>query len=919
MLLMTTSLAMASQAYAQTVTGDLTDAQKTVAFQGAAVSIEELGLTTTTDDRGSFRFTDVAPGQYTLVVSYFGTGEDTRLSIDVGSEGLALGDVSLSVQDTVVVIGQAAAFASALNQERSADNLISVLDTDALGQFPDQNVAESLRRLVGVSIENDQGEGRFVVIRGIDPDLNSTSINGMRATSAGSRRAVQLDVVPSDVLDGLEVTKTLSADMDGDAIGGSINVKTLSAFSRKGPFLKIRGEGQYNELAEEWSPKASIAGSNIYELSGGKRLGIAAALSWHDRSLRVNNNEADDWVQAGNGSDYPEDFQPRIYDINRERIGGALNFDLDITDATTLHLYSLYSRLTDDEVRGRLVYKLAGVDEGTISDTSASFSEVEIERDIRAREETAESLNISFGSKTQLDKWLIETNMGYSSATEDNPNEVRGTWLGEFVSGDGTITAGMPVLTLDRRDVQLPVIRSDFFGALQDPSLFELDDVRNNTESREDTQFSAKIDFERDTDFGSLKFGAKARWREKSTDENSERFSGDGTFTLSDVLTSPVSQYGLPNQLGPLPQAASVQALLNNGVGLEFEELDSIIDSNVADFVYGEDIFAVYGMSRWDIESMTVTAGVRVEQTETENSGNIVEFIAAGTPVNGVPLPDDAVFVTPVSQSNSYTDILPSAHVKYDFNDKLIGRAAAFKSVVRPRIEDVAFSVAVEDNEAELGNPDLDPFRAWNLDASLAYYPTDLSVISAGVFYKNIEDFVFVQTIDDFEFQGRTFDEARIAQNGDSAEVLGFEFNYQQHFGFLGEPFDAFILGLNYTYVDSSANTGTRDIVLPKQSANIAGFTLGYDKHGFDIRLAMKYRDEFLDELVEEGLDRITASRLQWDLTAKYRVSDQWQVYTEIINLGDEPEHHFAGSRSRLLQYDEFGTTVAVGFQFTFQ
>ncbi|MEQ9562511.1 MAG: TonB-dependent receptor plug domain-containing protein, partial [Woeseiaceae bacterium] len=226
-------------AAAQTVTGDVTDVDKVLSFQGAIVTIEELQRSVTTDDRGRFRIPNVPAGQYTLVVSYVGV-EDTRLPITVGAEGLAMGDVIIGGEnqavEEVIVYGQSAAVARALNQERSADNLVSVLDTDAMGQFPDQNVAESLNRLPGVTVETDQGEGRYVVIRGMDPDLNATSINGVRATAGEPRRALQLDVIPSDVLDGLEVHKTLTPDMDGDSIGGSINVKTLSAFSRKGPY-----------------------------------------------------------------------------------------------------------------------------------------------------------------------------------------------------------------------------------------------------------------------------------------------------------------------------------------------------------------------------------------------------------------------------------------------------------------------------------------------------------------------------------------------------------------------------------------------------------------------------------------------------------------------------------------------------------
>jgi TonB-dependent receptor len=281
-------------------------------------------------------------------------------------------------------------------------------------------------------------------------------------------------------------------------------------------------------------------------------------------------------------------------------------------------------------------------------------------------------------------------------------------------------------------------------------------------------------------------------------------------------------------------------------------------------------------------------------------------------------LEDDTAIVSPTARKSSYTDWLPSVNLRFDFSETTVGRVSVYKAVVRPRVEEVAFRVAIEDGEAELGNPDLNPFSSWNYDASISFYPTELSVLSAGVFYKKVDDFIFIQQLEDFVFQGRELDEAVIAQNGDSAKVKGLEINYQQHFGFLGEPWDAFLIAFNYTFVDSEANTGDRVINLPKQSNNIGSFMIGYDKHGFDLRLAFKYRDSYIDELVEEGYDRYTDEHTQIDLTAKYRFNENWQMYGEISNLGDEPEYYYAGNKSRVYQYDEYGTSWAIGLQYNF-
>lgn len=911
---------------AQFVSGEVTDPKNTIVFKGAEVKIPELGRSLTTDSRGRFRFTNVPAGKYSLVVSYVGTPDKT-VSIVVPEEGLAMGAIKIGGDsgelEEVIVFGQAAAMAGALSQERSADNLVSVLDTDAMGQFPDQNVAESLRRLSGVTVENDQGEGRYVVIRGMDPDLNATSINGLRATAAEPRRALQLDVIPSDVLDGLEVSKTLTADMDGDAIGGSINVRTLSAFRRKGAYMKARVESGYNELAEAWNPKVSFAGSNIFEFDNGRRLGVAAAISWNDRDLHIDNNESDDWEVAPNGSNYTEEFEPRLYTVGRKRIGGVVNLDLDVSDTTRLYLYTLYSKFKDTELRNAITFGLDGLDEATVTDTRADYSEVEIERTTKGRNlrgQVAQNLSISLGSESQFDTWLVETRLGYSLAKENTPDQIEGTWVAEFESGDGIIADGTPVLTLDRSNPHTPVVESAYWDALADPSLYELDGFENKHEKNQDAEKSISADFSRETGFGALKFGAKLRWREKQADENNPVYSGDGsTWFLSDaVLPNGGASYNFPTPLDPVPDTRIERQIMNGGDGVEYEAIDSQIEASVADFDFDEDVSAIYGMGTWEMNRATLVAGIRVEHTSLKNHGYEVELVEEDANGPGDP-PEDTVTVTPISASNSYTDVLPSANLRFEFSEKLIGRASIYKSVVRPRVEDVAYRVNIEDNEGELGNPDLDPFRAWNLDASLAYYPTELSVISLGLFYKEIDDFIFVQTLDDYEFNGRTLDEATIALNGEDATAFGIEFNYQQHFGFLKPPFDGFLVGVNYTYVDSEADTGERKIQMPKQSENIANLLVGYDKAGFDIRVALKYRDRYVDELDEPGLDRYTDDHTQWDVTAKYHLSDNWLIYAEITNLGGEPEYYYAGNRSRLLQYDEYGMTSAIGVQYNFQ
>lgn len=276
------SAGLIQAASADVITGQVTDVSGEAPLQGAIVTIEELGRTATSDRYGDYRFNNIPAGDYTLSVSYIGADVVTS---DVSLAGSAAVNFTVGsdirYMDNVLVVGSTAAQAGAINQQRASNAIISVVDSDGLGNFPDTTVADSLGRVPGLSIENDQGEGRYVSIRGINTDLIASSINGVRTPSPEDRRGVLLDGVPSDLLDGIEVQKSLTPDVDADTLGGVINMKTISAFDRDGQFIRAKVEGSYNEFTEEISPKATLTYTNTF----GDKLGVAFSANYQD--LRI--------------------------------------------------------------------------------------------------------------------------------------------------------------------------------------------------------------------------------------------------------------------------------------------------------------------------------------------------------------------------------------------------------------------------------------------------------------------------------------------------------------------------------------------------------------------------------------------------------------------------------------------------------
>ena len=833
--------------------------------------------------------------------------------------------------EEVYVYGQRAMMEGAIQRQRDADGVVSVITRDAIGNFPDQNVAESVRRLSGVNVLNDQGEGRFIAVRGLDPSLNAASVNGVRLPSPeGGTRAVALDVIASELVESIEVVKTLTPDMNADTIGASINIATTRAFDRDEPFLSVKGEGSYNDLAEAWSPKTVVD----FVMPINERFGIAGGLSWLDREFSTDNVEADGWSETDDGVVYAEDIEYRDYDVVRERISGSLSLDFQATDTTLVYANVMYSLFEDTESRRALVF---AIDPEPVSgeNNTASFlsgdDTITVEREQKDRFEAQEIQTFSVGGETRLENWDFDYSASYAYAEEHEKDSQDPTlFVAEFED------PGALGVTFNYADFDLPtytVFRgaNDFF----DPASYEFDTLQLNDVKAEDEEVTLKFDATRNfrLDSGDLavKFGASVRRRSKSVNASIDVLEDfDGDYTLADVLGR--QSYGLLN-VSPLPNVNRVRAFNNANLDrFEINEIDTTIESNIGDYNVDENINAAYLMGTWRTERLTVIGGVRIEDTENDVAANRTELFEEGAELNGVVLEDDVVVITPTRDSNSYTNVLPSFQLRFDATDDIVLRGGFYSSVVRPNPEQLAPIFAVEQNEdgereGEFGNPDLDPYEANNIDFSAEWYFADASVLSAGVFYKEIDNFIFSTEFqaDDApffgEFNGVRFNQAVLPQNGESAEVLGFEINYQQVMSFLPQPFSGLLVGLNYTYTDTEADTGERTIALPAASENTYNATLGYETDRVSVRLSAAYRDEYLDELggsPEE--DRYVKDHLQIDLTLNLNISDSIKVYSQFINLNDEPFVAFqrGPDRDRLLQYEEYSWTGRVGVQWTF-
>lgn len=885
------------------VRGRIVDHRGTL-ISGAQVTIPELKLSHTTDASGRFNFNQLPAGTFTLQIDYLGAGRQQK-QLTIADAPLQLGDIKLTAggdgMEQIEVVGQAGAISQALNRQRNAAGIVTVASTDEMGQFPDSNVGETLQRLAGLSVERDQGEGRFVRVRGLAPDYNAVTYNGTQlAAPEAGRRAVALDVIPSDLLESVEVNKTMTPDMAAGSLGGTIEIKSLSAFDRSSDFYSMTAEAGYNSLQSATSPKVSGIYSNILSINGDTdNLGIALAGSYAKRKFGSENTE------TGGSWDFEEgleEFELRDYSISRERLGLALNMDYRPGHQNEYYLRSLYSSFSDVEDRQSMVVEFedpmfAGrTGEGTLI------------RSLKEREETQTISALVLGTKQTHGSWQWQLEAGASQADEDTPFNIAGA---DFEQGfdDGLGFSGSQVLRL--------TAPSEAFLA----DGYELKEVEIGDTYAKETERNIRFDLSREYNQATgtllLKSGLKLSQRKKSAEESVWIFEdfedvGVNQLSLADYAGAPVD-FGL-GQLGATIQSGDIYQLVR---GLNRNDFVDEVESTINDFKVDESINAAYLMAHWERDQWQLISGVRFEHDNRDAVGTRYDAISEE--------------FSPNQQDYSKGYWLPAVIGRYNLSEQSIVRAAYSTGLVRPTFEQLAPAYLLEEDdgefEASFGNPALKALTSNNLDLGFEHYADKLGVLSGMVFYKQIENFVYQA---DLAGRGEyaDFAKAETYVNGDTAYLYGVEFNAVHKVSGFGNWMDNLLLSSNLTLTDSAADISwaddgallTREIQLPSQSDKTANLSLGYETPKISLRLAANYKSKFLAEvgdITESAYDVYADAHLQFDFTIKWQVMPGMQVYFNVVNLNDEPYFAYTGSNAYNFQYEQYGRTFVLGLQIT--
>lgn len=909
---------------AGSVSGRVVDSSGRHSIQSAQVRIPGTGQTVTTDRAGNFLLRNVPEGTYELEVTYVGA-PTTRFEVTVRPDVNPPVEIELGAGtlETIRVVGQAAGQAAALSRERNAIGNINVLSSDAIGNFPDNNVAEALQRVAGLSLVRDQGEGRFAVIRGANAEFNTTTVNGIRVPGPeDSSRAVNLDVISSDLVESVEISKSLMPYQDADAVGGNIEISTLTAFDL-GNSLRMSADGSYNEALEKTSPRYSITGTRLLSVGDGyENFGVSASFNHFERRFAVDNVEASEWpfLEAPDGTEFrsPESAEQRDYELNRKRVGGSLNFDYKPNPTSSYYLRTLYSDFADNEVELEHEYLFEEGDVVRLDALGGEFTDAAVERRGKETTATREIFTVVLGGENLIGPWTLDYSVGYGEASTSEP----------FSLGTALVAEGLDIGYDLSGGFKAPRLFGLDNAALEDLGAYELDLVELESDKTKDEEWSFEFNVMRDLAYGPypgmVQLGAKVRMREKFNDANNSDFEDfGGDFTLADLAGTKPRDYPL-GRFGPSVDTQRLREFfLANRDNFERDEVGFLLDSEGEDYALDEDVYAAYVMTEVTVDRLRIAGGLRVERTEIDQIG--ARAVVDENRNDGVPT------IEPFTGSNKYTDFFPNLHLLYDFNDQWQGRASFTRSIARPNFEAAGARQLIEiegegddiERVAEIGNPNLDPLYSNNIDLELSYYsPSGLGAASIGVFYKDIDDF-FVETDVAGQAPFEDFDEVAVVLNGDSARVWGVELSYVRELDFLPSPWDGLLIAANYAWIDSQAEVPFRTgkIPLPEQAEQVGNLVLGFEKYGLSLRLAANYRGKYFDGAEDPGdplQDRFVDDELRLDFTSKYAVNDNITLAFNVANITDQEFYAYLGDRRAAHQYDEFGRTYEFGIRLSF-
>jgi iron complex outermembrane recepter protein len=891
--------------------------------------------------------------------------------------------------EEIIVTGIRGSLQASQALKRNSDQIVDAVSAEDVGKFPDANIAESLQRITGVSIDRSGGDGQFITVRGLGPEFNNVLVNGRTMATDNAGREFSFDVLSADIIQKTEVFKSSQANLQEGGIGATVNVSTPKPFDFKDTKFSAAIGGIYDTLAKKVSPDAR---ATFTTQNADQTMGLLVSLSYTKRKSQRDFVDINGFVPGSTtfinspatatgltpaalvpsaAVNVAQNLNYNRASDERERLVSTVAFQMRPADNVLITLDGLYSKF---DVRAPRTF-FAGFfgapfinptvnANGTVTGFNRPGTQFLAANPLLAaggvslsQNDNVVTSNDRFTSTYQIGynlKWdatdnlQVELDYGNSSAKQRA--------LNPFVVV-GALATTSPRFDLNTTDGGLPLFTN--LGNITTASAQRLHFAQITDNSVKDTTNEFQLNVNWKSDGGFLKTLAAGAYYLDRNKINTVANTGSEAFCAYcgyNVAVDPalLTPYTLSNFLNGVPGADSVpqnfftfdpyavlayaslpstlatpgrtggdQAAdtarllaLQGGVYTPRRRLDQGVD--VTEKVTAGYVAAGFGGENW-----AGNVGVRVVNTKTTSVG----FQAPLTSAARSPGDDQLVFtfgpLTAISVRNEYTDILPSANLKFDVSDDAVLRFAASKTVTRPTLTSLGTNNTYGGRAlAPLsggGNPLLEPFKSWNFDVSAEYYLNRTSYISAAVFHKRFSNFLESQTLTVPQF-GFNFQDTR-TRNGEKGSITGAEIGGQ--YAFDGGFLDGFGVAGNYTYVTSdvkrAAGSAAADCGyngLSPHSFNVSGF---YEKGAIQARASYNWRDTFLRQCQgQAGRPENRAAYGQADFSLGYQITDAFQIYAEGNNVLGAKTRDYSVLPERFLLLQDIGSRFNFGVRAKF-
>ncbi|QSX41408.1 TonB-dependent receptor [Shewanella cyperi] len=886
------------------------------------------------------------------------------------------------VDEVITVRGIRSSLKEGQEIKKLADNVVDAIVAEDIGKFPDENVAEALQRIPGVSVTRVNGEGQTVTVRGLTGNYNITTLNGRKLASDNASRDFNYDVIASELISGIQVHKTPQGHLPEGGIGAVVNVSTARPLDI-GEFAMVGSvRGAYNERSESLDPRASFMISDTFN---DDTLGILLSLthssytnrhdsyqawSFHERDVDLGGDGTVDY----SGVRFPGYAQLTTYEDQRDRTGGTFALQWrpqDNLDITLDGLYSVY----DIDSHGRQL-SVVTYSEPWLPAANGNYTDVHVGTDGWAedlawegpalmdivdtrdpRRNTTYQVGLNFN--WMLDDLTLVLDMAHSEAKNENNGDNK-----YVVARTGVNAARIDWNTGNAvPDIQLSeeVTPDKVFGAWY-----------TNTDGTgvEDATSSITFDgtWERDGLFSKLFFGAGYNSQEKQRttfrSRNPSIFAGENLDKVNADASHLVNFYG--HEWWQLPSSVMLPGNVSNFMGSTdadipanwaaidldglydfLRELDPVSADLLNTDVYLSESFTIkeeilHAYVETNLEDslfdmpFLLNLGLRYAQTRVTSSGYSQNIHKLKFGPDGEPVDDSWKETQPVSEDYSYGDWLPSMNFKLSLTDELVFRTSLSQVISRPSLWELSpyTSINIEPNEQgvrsySMSVPDLKPYTADQWDTALEWYYSDEGTLAFATFYKEVASFIKWDKTQE-EIDGQPF-EVWKPYNDDSKKALirGLEVAWLQTFDeLLPEYLAGFGVQANYTYNDSVS--GEKDDEgkdkpfrgLSDHQYNLVAF---YEKDGLEARIAYNYRSGYTAwdnwSRTADGWisEPVKANPFSWlDLSASYAINDHFTLTADVSNLQDKVDSHYLGDPSHIQYAATYGRRFSLGIRASF-